>query len=184
MIRQEGVGSLFKSLRTTVRQSTCTLCAPLRAVAAKPKHGYHAESLECLRIRSHAFQVVHGAATDAPLIPIFIPCAIATATLGKLGETSREFQTVRMCPADASFQPLVITAVALCCRCTHRFGTQILMNVPFTAIHFSTYEAGKRKLEDAGLTGGLPVELLAGGTAGACCHSSNTSPASAPFHAA
>lgn len=44
--------------------------------------------------------------------------------------------------------------------------TTILMNVPFTAIHFTTYEAGKRTLEDAGLTGGLQVELLAGGTAG------------------
>jgi len=44
--------------------------------------------------------------------------------------------------------------------------TTILMNVPFVSIHFSTYEAGKRTLEDAGLSEGLQVELLAGGTAG------------------
>lgn len=44
--------------------------------------------------------------------------------------------------------------------------TTILMNVPFTAIHFSIYEAGKRALEDAGLPGGLQVELLAGSIAG------------------
>ncbi len=61
-------------------------------------------------------------------------------------------------------------------RSAQRLGTQILMNVPFTAIHFSTYEAGKRKLEDAGLTGGLPVELLAGGTAGAHCRPSSPFP--------
>ncbi len=41
------------------------------------------------------------------------------------------------------------------------------MNVPFTAIHFTAYEAGKRALGEAGQTEGLPSELLAGGVAGA-----------------
>ncbi len=43
---------------------------------------------------------------------------------------------------------------------------QILMNVPFTAIHFSAYEAGKRALGEAGQVEGLWSELLAGGLAG------------------
>ena len=40
------------------------------------------------------------------------------------------------------------------------------MNVPFTAIHFSAYEAGKRALGEAGQVEGLWSELLAGGLAG------------------
>lgn len=44
--------------------------------------------------------------------------------------------------------------------------TTVLMNVPFTAIHFSAYEAGKRALGDAGQQEGLQTELLAGGVAG------------------
>lgn len=43
---------------------------------------------------------------------------------------------------------------------------QIFMNVPFTAIHFSAYEAGKRALGEAGQVEGLWSELLAGGLAG------------------
>lgn len=43
---------------------------------------------------------------------------------------------------------------------------QIWMNVPFTAIHFSAYEAGKRALGEAGQAEGLRSELLAGGLAG------------------
>lgn len=43
---------------------------------------------------------------------------------------------------------------------------QIWMNVPFTAIHFSAYEGGKRALGEAGQVEGLRSELLAGGFAG------------------
>lgn len=52
--------------------------------------------------------------------------------------------------------------------------TTILMNVPFTAIHFSAYEAGKRALGEAGQPEGLRSELLAGGLAGGLAAAATT----------
>ena len=40
------------------------------------------------------------------------------------------------------------------------------MNVPFTAVHFSTYETVKRLLDATGDDEGLLTQLVAGGTAG------------------
>jgi solute carrier family 25 (mitochondrial iron transporter), member 28/37 len=44
---------------------------------------------------------------------------------------------------------------------------QLLMNVPFTAVHFSTYETVKRMLDKTGENEGLRTQVVAGGTAGA-----------------
>jgi hypothetical protein len=45
--------------------------------------------------------------------------------------------------------------------------TQVIMNIPFTAIHFSAYETMKRLLDQSGDEETLATQLLAGGTAGA-----------------
>lgn len=47
----------------------------------------------------------------------------------------------------------------------HTVDVQLLMNVPFTAVHFSAYETAK-KLMAAEDDEGLAVQLLAGGAAG------------------
>ncbi len=101
MLREEGVGAFFKSLRTTVR-AFLGVCRA-RYVSADTRRKVSSNS-----------------------------CIAAASGL----------------------------------RCS-RSPTQILMNVPFTAIHFSTYEAGKRALGEAGQPEGLRSELLAGGLAGA-----------------
>jgi solute carrier family 25 (mitochondrial iron transporter), member 28/37 len=44
---------------------------------------------------------------------------------------------------------------------------QLLMNVPFTAVHFSTYETVKKMLDKTGENEGLRTQVVAGGTAGA-----------------
>jgi hypothetical protein len=45
-------------------------------------------------------------------------------------------------------------------------GMQLVMNVPFTAVHFSAYETAKRLLAAHNDDEGLRVQLLAGGAAG------------------
>ena len=52
--------------------------------------------------------------------------------------------------------------------------SQLVMNVPFTAIYFSTYESAKKLLNQADREEGLLTQLTAGGVAGAvllliCC---------------
>jgi len=42
------------------------------------------------------------------------------------------------------------------------------MNVPFTAIYFTTYESAKKLLNQADREEGLLTQLTAGGAAGAC----------------
>ena len=48
-----------------------------------------------------------------------------------------------------------------------RVLSQLVMNVPFTAIYFSTYESAKKLLNQADREEGLLTQLTAGGVAGA-----------------
>ena len=43
---------------------------------------------------------------------------------------------------------------------------QLIMNIPFTAVHFSTYEATKKFLAESEEDEGLLVQCVAGGLAG------------------
>lgn len=44
------------------------------------------------------------------------------------------------------------------------------MNVPFTAIHFATYESAKKLLRSGDEDEGLLTQLTAGGMAGMSCY--------------
>ena len=43
---------------------------------------------------------------------------------------------------------------------------QLVMNVPFTAVHFSAYETAKRLIDPSGSDEQLATQLIAGGSAG------------------
>jgi type III secretory pathway component EscS len=61
-------------------------------------------------------------------------------------------------------------ALGIMCRVPARLTytcVQLIMNVPFTAVHFSTYETVKRLIDRTGEDEGLLTQLVAGGTAGA-----------------
>lgn len=46
------------------------------------------------------------------------------------------------------------------------FCPQLVMNIPFTAIHFPVYESCKKLLNTGEEDEGLPVQMMAGGMAG------------------
>ena len=45
-------------------------------------------------------------------------------------------------------------------------GVQVIMNIPFTAVHFSAYETAKRLIDSQGDDEALATQLIAGGAAG------------------
>lgn len=122
MLKEEGAGAFFKSLRTTVRSLVgSSICKTISCDAAL--HVWR----DCMRSTA---LLHHRSAVDPAC---------------KLEEGAKPHEVH------------ILRAAA----------PQILMNVPFTAIHFSAYEAGKRALGEAGQPEGLRSELLAGGLAGA-----------------
>eukprot|EP01025_Chloroclados_australasicus_P014366 TRINITY_DN16728_c0_g1_i2.p2 TRINITY_DN16728_c0_g1~~TRINITY_DN16728_c0_g1_i2.p2 ORF type:complete len:335 (+),score=33.07 TRINITY_DN16728_c0_g1_i2:194-1198(+) len=54
------------------------------------------------------------------------------------------------------------------------YPTTLLMNIPFTAIHFSIYETMKNAMGEGAEEESLKVQLIAGGTAGGCASAATT----------
>eukprot|EP01026_Neomeris_dumetosa_P059126 TRINITY_DN55197_c0_g1_i11.p1 TRINITY_DN55197_c0_g1~~TRINITY_DN55197_c0_g1_i11.p1 ORF type:complete len:182 (-),score=25.46 TRINITY_DN55197_c0_g1_i11:207-752(-) len=54
------------------------------------------------------------------------------------------------------------------------YPTTLLMNVPFTAIHFSVYETMKKVMGESIEEENLKTQLVAGGTAGGCASAATT----------
>ena len=154
MLREEGIGAFYKSYRTTVRalphplvftgssgKSVSSIVSIMSVLAAPEDCAAHrgARPEQCAL---RAF----GESQFSPFGPRTRLCVMLPQThlAARLGSSRA-----------AGLYPDPVAP------------SQLVMNVPFTAIYFSTYESAKKLLNQADREEGLLTQLTAGGVAGA-----------------
>lgn len=154
VIRREGISGLYQGIGAV-------------AVGAGPAHALYFAIYELAKD-------VGGGNDAGGNLPLAAACAGATATL---------VNDACMTPADVIKQRLQVAhspykGILDCATTVMRqegwraffksYPTTIVMNIPFTAIHFSVYESAKRflRIESEQDEETLAVQLLAGGVAG------------------
>ncbi|CAI5534550.1 unnamed protein product [Closterium sp. Naga37s-1] len=161
ILKTEGAAGLYRGIAAM-------------GLGAGPAHAvyfavYEAAKESLLRNSSSSSSNVSDGLGFTPALGVSLPPAVAHATAGALATVASD---AVLTPMDVVKQRLQLrrspyAGVVDCCRKMlqeegiysfyRSYRTTLVMNVPFTAVHFATYEASK-----AGLGRALPGEALPG----------------------